>query len=90
MAFVALELISLGAMESGRWLFLSVWRNPVGSALLLLALALHLAQACWSIYRRRHLRMPVWQALQLGLGICIPFVLVNHVIGTRGASAIQL
>jgi adenylate cyclase len=28
----ALGLISLQAMEGGRWLFLAVWRNPVGSA----------------------------------------------------------
>lgn len=82
----ALGLVSLETMESGRWLFLSVWRNPVGSTLLLAALAIHLAQACWSIYRRRHLRMPVWQALQLGLGVFIPIVLVNHVVATYGAS----
>ena len=79
----ALGLVSLDAMEAGRWLFLAIWRNPVGTALLLAALLIHLAQAFWSIYRRRHLRMPVWQALQLGLGVCIPIQLVNHAIGTR-------
>lgn len=78
----ALGLISLDAMDSGRWLFLAVWRNPVGSTLLLAALAIHLAQACRSIYRRRHLRMPLWQAMQLGLGVFIPVVLVNHVVAT--------
>ena len=82
----ALGLVSLAAMESGRWLFLAVWRNPVGSTLLLGALLVHLAQAFWSIYRRRHLRMPAWQAVQLVLGLCIPLVLVNHAVGTRGAS----
>lgn len=84
----AFGLLSLEAMEAGRWLFLAIWRNPVGTALLLAALLIHLGQAFWSIYRRRHLRMPVWQALQLGLGVCIPLLLVNHAIGTRGASTL--
>jgi adenylate cyclase len=84
----ALGLISLDAMESGRWLFLAVWRNAVGSTLLFTALLIHLAQAFWSIYRRRHLRMPLWQAVQLGLGAFIPIVLVNHVVGTYGAATV--
>jgi hypothetical protein len=67
---------------------MSIWRNAVGTALLLAAVLIHLGQAFWSIYRRRHLRMPVWQALQLGLGVCIPLLLVNHAIGTRGASTL--
>lgn len=54
----ALGLISLQAMEAGRWLFLAVWRNPVGSALLICAVVVHLLLAFWSIYQRRHLRMP--------------------------------
>ena len=84
----ALGLISLEAMESGRWVFLAVWRNPVGSMLLLAALLIHLAQAFWSIYRRRHLRMPLWQAVQLGLGALVPVVLVNHVVATYGAATL--
>lgn len=82
----ALGLVSLRAMESGRWLFLALWRNPVGSVLLLGAITAHLALAFWAIYLRRQLRMPVWQAVQLGLGLCIPLILVNHAIHTRGAA----
>ena len=85
----ALGLVSLEAMEAGRWLFLAIWRNPVGTALLLAALLIHLGQAFWSIYRRRHLRMPVWQAIQLTLGLCIPIQLVNHAIGTRVGSTLH-
>jgi adenylate cyclase len=83
----ALGLISLQAMEAGRWLFIAVWRNPVGSVLLLGALVVHLLLAFWSIYLRRHLRMPLWQAIQLGLGLFIPTVLVHHAVFTRGASS---
>ncbi len=81
----ALGLISLQAMEAGRWLFIAVWRNPVGSTLLFGALLLHLLLALWSIYLRRHLRMPIWQAMQLVLGLLIPTVLVHHAVFTRAA-----
>jgi adenylate cyclase len=79
----ALGLISLAAMEAGRWVFLAVWRNPVGTALLLGAVVVHVALAAWSIYLRRQLRMPVWEALQTALGIMIPVLLVDHIVGTR-------
>lgn len=84
----ALGLVSLQAMEAGRWLFVALWRNPVGSALLLGAILVHLALAFWAIYLRRHLRLPPWQALQLALGLFIPLVLVHHAIHTRAASAL--
>ncbi len=43
----ALGLISLAAMEAGRWAFLAVWRNPVGTTLLLTAIVVHIALAAW-------------------------------------------
>ncbi len=82
----ALGLISLAAMEAGRGWLLTPWKTPVGNGLLVLALLVHLGQAYWSIYRRRHLRMPVWQALQLVTGFCIPLILVHHIVGTAFAS----
>lgn len=82
----SLGLISLAAMEAGRWAFLALWRNPVGTLLLLGAILIHLALAAWSIYLRRQLRMPVWEALQIALGVVIPVLLVDHVVGTRVAS----
>lgn len=84
----SLGLLSLAAMESGRWLFVAIWRNPVGTALLMAALLIHLGQAFWAIYRRRQWRMPLWQWIQLGLGLCVPLLLVNHAVGTRGASTL--
>jgi adenylate cyclase len=82
----ALGLISLQAMETGRWLFVSLWRNPVGTTLLLVAILVHIALAAWSIYLRRQLRMPLWEALQTVLGVTIPILLVDHLVGTRLAS----
>jgi adenylate cyclase len=79
----ALGLISLEAMEAGRGWFLALWRNPFGTAALYGSLATHFGLALYSLYRRQHLRMPQWEALQLVLGLLIPPLLVAHVIGTR-------
>jgi len=79
----ALGLISLNAMEAGRIWFLALWRNPVATAALYGALTIHLGLAFYSLYRRRHLRMPLWEALQLVLGFTIPLFLAAHIAGTR-------
>lgn len=82
----ALGMISLDAMEVGRDLFLALWRNPLGHAVLGVALVLHLALAFWSIYQRRSLRMPANEALQLLLGLTTPLLLVGHIQGTLAAN----
>jgi adenylate cyclase len=79
----ALGLISLQAMEEGRFWFLALWRNPLATAALYGALIIHLGLAFYSLYRRHHLRMPWWEALQLVLGLTIPLFLAAHIAGTR-------
>ncbi len=81
----ALGLVSLGAMEEGRYWFLRIWRNPVGTVGLYGALATHGLLALWFLYERRTLRMPFWQATQIALGLSLPPLLVGHVLGTRVA-----
>jgi adenylate cyclase len=83
----ALGLVSVDAMEHGRGLFLAVWRHPVGTLALYGALLTHVAVALRSLYRRRTLRMPAWEAAQLSLGLLIPVPLAAHIVGTRLASA---
>ncbi|MEE8499016.1 MAG: adenylate/guanylate cyclase domain-containing protein, partial [Kiloniellales bacterium] len=58
----ALGLISLEALEAGRLAFLLLWRNPPMTLLLYGALAGHIGLALRSLYRRRRLRMPAWEA----------------------------
>ena len=91
MAYVASHLLnhalgihSLRAMEDGLALFAALWRSWPGSLLLYGALLTHVALAVHKLYRRRSLRMPTWEIVQIGLGLTIPFLLVVHVIGTRG------
>ncbi len=79
----ALGLVSLGAMEDGRLWFLLLWRNPVGTLALYGALLTHFGLALWSLYRRRHLRVPAWEAIQLLLGLSIPPLVISHIVGNR-------
>jgi adenylate cyclase len=83
----ALGLISLRAMEAGRVWFLALWRNPVGETALFGALLVHWLLGLWQLYRRRTLRMPVWEATQILFGLAVPPLLVFHVVGTRLANA---
>ena len=82
----ALGLIGLEAMEAGRGVFLSIWRNPVGTVVFYGSLTIHFSLALWSLYQRRQLRMPLWEAAQLLLGLAIPLLLTSHAIGTRLAN----
>ena len=79
----ALGLISLAAMEGGRVWFLAVWRSAAGTTLLYGALSVHIALALYSLHQRRHFRIPLWEALQLLLGLAVPGLLAAHIVGTR-------
>ena len=79
----SLGLISLEAMETGRAWFLAFWRNLLATSVLYSALTVHLGLAFYSLYHRQHLRMPLWEALQLVLGLMIPLFLAAHIAGTR-------
>ena len=76
-------LISLGAQEEGRHVFLAVWRNLLGTAVLGGAMLIHIGLAFWTFYSRRTLKMHPWEASQMLLGFAIPYFLVDHIIGTR-------
>ncbi|MCX7355414.1 MAG: adenylate/guanylate cyclase domain-containing protein [Alphaproteobacteria bacterium] len=80
----AAGIVSLDAAEATRVWFLWLWRNAVGTTLLYGSLLTHLCLALWAVYRRRSLRMPPWEAAQLLLGLSIPPLLIDHIIGTRG------
>ena len=79
----ALGLVSLDAMEAGRDWFVLLWRSWPGTVALYGSFASHNALALWALYRKRTLRMPAWEAVQLTLGLLVPPLLVWHVVGTR-------
>ncbi|OWV70454.1 adenylate cyclase [Rhizobium sp. R634] len=81
----ALGLISLNAADKARGLFLAIWRNPVGTAVFYSSILIHMTLVLRAIYMRRSLVMPKGETAQIALGLLIPLLLIDHVIGTRVA-----
>ena len=81
----SLGLISLEAMEWMRGYMSVIWFDLPGAAILLGAFLIHFFSSLFSLYSRSTLRMPLWEAVQITLGILIfPLILV-HIVGTQGA-----
>jgi len=78
-----LNLISLQTAEAGRLVFLAVWRSPPGTMLLYGSLVVHFVLVLLALYRRRTLVMPPREAAQVLLGLLIPLLVAEHVVGTR-------
>lgn len=81
----ALGIVSMGATEAMRAVLAPWWRSPPGTGLLYGSLFAHFALALVSLARRRTLRMPLWEAGQLALGLAVPLLLAYHIAGTRFA-----
>ncbi len=82
----ALGLISFEAMEAGRGWFVAVWRFPPLEILLVLALIAHAGAALLKAARSNTFKMRPWEWIQLLFGLMLPFLLAEHVLGTRGLS----
>lgn len=81
----ALGIVSLQAMEGGASVFKLVWRSWPGTLLLYAAAITHPLLALFNWLRRGHYRGIPWQGwVQLGLGLCVPPLVIDHAIGTRG------
>ena len=78
-----LLLISIPFADEAHHFLVDPWRTIPGTALLLIAVLAHYANALWSIYMRRSLIMPRWGWWQLGLGLSIPLILLLHLASTR-------
>jgi len=93
MLFVTTHLINhaLGifGVDAMQWLQnwrVFVWRSWPGSVLLYGAALVHVLLAFKRIVGRRTWRMPMQEALQIALGLCIPLLLFEHITGTRLAA----
>jgi len=78
-----LLLVSFEDAEATRNVLMYPWRTWLGTGILLTAFLVHYGNALWSIYIRRSLRLNRWEWTQLSLGLCIPVLLMTHVIATR-------
>ena len=80
----ALGLISVEAQETVRPWVMALWHSPPGQVLLYGSLITHAAIALLILFRRRHYYMPAWEAIQILLGLTIPYLLLVHIVNTRG------
>jgi adenylate cyclase len=80
----ALGLISVRAQEAVRPWVMALWHSPPGQVLLYGSLSTHAAIALIILFRRRHYYMPAWEAIQILLGLAIPYLLLVHIVNTRG------
>ncbi len=79
----ALGLVSIETAEAVlRWVML-VWGNPIGQVVLYGSFLVHLSVSLLAVFRRGTLRMPPWEAIQIGLGLMVVPLILIHVIGTR-------
>jgi adenylate cyclase len=81
-------LVSLQTAEAALDVLMYPWRTTIGTALLASAFLVHFGNALWSIYIRRSLRLIRWEWAQLLLGLCIPALLMSHVVSTRIAASV--
>ena len=75
------------AMDEARVWLMFVWRTLVGQTMLYGALLLHAGLSLYALYRRRSLRMPPTEAVQLAFGVLIPVLIIEHVVSTRVAES---
>lgn len=79
----ALGLVGLEAMHQAQALRTAVTRSLPGTVILLLALVTHVTLAFVRLARRTTWQIPWWEALQIGFGLAIPFLLLPHIVNTR-------
>ncbi len=79
----AVGIIHLDAMEALRIVLLWPWRTMVGQAALYGAFAIHGGLGLYAISKRRHLRIPMGELLQILLGLSIPPLVIIHATNVR-------
>lgn len=79
-----LGIWSVAAMQKGEEIHHAIWGELPGQIILAVAAVTHVVLALWRTTRRRTLRLPHWETLQLILGLYIPWTLIPHVIATIG------
>ncbi|GIL00657.1 MAG: adenylate/guanylate cyclase domain-containing protein [Alphaproteobacteria bacterium] len=77
--------ISLAAMEAVLVWQSRVWTSPPGTVLLYGALLTHVVLALAKVLSIRSWRRPLWEWVQIGLGLAIPWLLLSHLTYTRAA-----
>ncbi|MEO0392066.1 MAG: adenylate/guanylate cyclase domain-containing protein [Pseudomonadota bacterium] len=81
----SLGLYSLDVMEQVQDWRKIVTRHPIGTTILYGALVTHVFLALAKTATRQAFRLPLWEMLQLTLGLLIPMFLLIHLADTRAS-----
>ena len=84
----ALGLVSLAHIQAFDDIRRPIIRSTAGTIVLGGALVVHIVLALYKVATRSTWRVPVWEAVQIGFGILIPFLLFPHIVNTRIASSV--
>lgn len=83
----AVALFDLKATQAfADWRY-AINRSIIGTTILGGALLAHAGLALAKLASRRTLRLPLWEWVQLALGMAIPILLLPHIVNTHVASA---
>ncbi|MEQ1955257.1 adenylate/guanylate cyclase domain-containing protein [Mesorhizobium yinganensis] len=85
----AFGIRSIEAMEWASKVLLDPWQTLPGRILLYGSLLIHAGLGLRAFYRRRHLRIPTVEAIQLSLGLAIPLLLIAHAAGVSYAENVE-
>jgi len=80
----SLGIVSIGAMDAASAYLIKPWTSTIGIGLLMTAALTYMSLALWTTVSRRSLNLPKWQWVQLVFGLAIPFLMVEHALGTAG------
>jgi adenylate cyclase len=84
----ALGNISYATMKEGLKIHMAIWRFPPVAVLLYTAVVVHASLGLWALYQRRHFHWKVPEIVQLALGLSIPVLMLQHLIGLRLPAAL--
>ncbi|MBX3581922.1 MAG: adenylate/guanylate cyclase domain-containing protein [Rhizobiaceae bacterium] len=80
---LSLNLISIRTADAGLEWLMEPWQTVPGTILLYGAAAIHVVLVLRTLYLKRTLKMPAREAAQILLGLLIPLLIAEHVIGVR-------
>lgn len=76
-------IFSIDAAESIRTYRSGFWRLWPFTLLFYGALITHMSLTLYKLTQRRTLKMTIWEACQLALGLITPWILLTHIVRTR-------
>ncbi|MGB3448781.1 MAG: adenylate/guanylate cyclase domain-containing protein [Xanthobacteraceae bacterium] len=79
----ALGIISPEALATGAIYHTTFWQYLPVALIFYSAAIVHMSLGIWSLYERREFRWRGIEPLQLALGLCIPVMIISHIIGIR-------